>query len=1085
MAPSWLVALILAALQAAAAPHPPPKPKATPAPPPVLEGRVVGPDGKPIDGAIVVARDEKQRWTEPTLSTRTDKAGAFRFALKTRRPHLVWAQAPGLAIARREGVAPGTSVVLRLVRGGTITGVVRDGDSGAPIEGAEVTAFVWGPTPDWEPGAGRLRAVSDREGRFRVDGVDRRAHVVRASARGYAEAEQQGVLAGREISLYLQAGGSVAGLVLDAEGQPAAEAVVHLSKNGPSLGSTARTADARGGFVFPGVEPGTYTLLARHPKLGIGLSPAVEVAEAEVRRDVILLPGVAVVGRLVDPEGEPVVGRVQVAEIAGEPAPLAAARLLSAEADADGRFRIEEVPLGPSALAASAPGFATRRLDFDARPGPRPNDVGEIALDPGLRVAGRVRAPDGSPIADARLQCWQRLGGSRGSAEATSSADGRFVLGGLAAGGCSLSITASGFAPSRMQVAAGSLDLDVVLAPAGRLAGLVVDEGGAPVPAFRVSAQKGDYVTDRDEDASSEDGRFLVEDVAEGTWTLRVTAPERAPAVVSEIVVRPGRTTDVGRVRLARGGSVRGQVVGPDELPIQGASLRAERPQSLFMSFGDEPTVTSDASGLFELRGLAAGKTDVVASHPRYAEGRVSDVEVDAARPAEVRIRLGNGGRIEGTARRRNGSPMGGAMIRVWGQGQGFTSPLSATVAPDGSFSVERVPAGPVSVNLMEGSGGGYSGVASKEIEIRDGETARVELVVASILVSGSVTRGGAPVVGARVNLRSSQAGFFYASGALGMPAAAGPQRGFGTSDENGHYELIASAPGAASASVESGEPAATHRFPEVEIPDAESHVLDLELGGAPAAGIVFDSGDRSPLAGAQVRFQRKPAGDSVSAATLSGPDGRFRVELEAGDYVVTATKEGYASESLDASLGGAATADLVLGLERGHEIRGRVLDASGLPFEGATVSADEASGAESLADGSFRLSGLKEGSYDLFAAAEGRGFASRPQVPAPSEGVVLQLGAGGRVQVTLRRPDGTPAAGAWVSISSVDGVAAHTYGQRAGEDGGSVLDSPLGSVTLVASLPGRPPAKGEATVVVKATETASVELVLRPVPED
>ena len=57
------------------------------------------------------------------------------------------------------------------------------------------------------------------------------------------------------------------------------------------------------------------------------------------------------------------------------------------------------------------------------------------------------------------------------------------------------------------------------------------------------------------------------------------------------------------------------------------------------------------------MRGVPPGTAQVRALHSAYTQGLVSGVEVDPARgPAEVRIVLTQGGRIEGRVRSRDGS---------------------------------------------------------------------------------------------------------------------------------------------------------------------------------------------------------------------------------------------------------------------------------------------------------------------------------------------------------------------------------------------------------------------------------------------
>src|SRR5262249_51890028 len=156
------------------------------------------------------------------------------------------------------------------------------------------------------------------------------------------------------------------------------------------------------------------------------------------------------------------------------------------------------------------------------------------------------------------------------------------------------------------------------------------------------------------------------------------------------------------------------------------------------------------------------GTIEVVASHPNYAEGHVSGVEVDPAKgPAETRIVLAAGGRIEGWVRRRDGTGIAGAYVNVMSQrpeGRFPTSgPSMITTTADGGFVAEHVPAGRASVILMVRSGVSFMSAQTSDVDVREGETTQMELRSRDILVSGHLTRAGAPLPGVRITLRGNR----------------------------------------------------------------------------------------------------------------------------------------------------------------------------------------------------------------------------------------------------------------------------------------------------------------------------------------
>src|SRR5207245_11671233 len=89
-----LASLPLLAFQAPAV-RPSPRPAPAPTPPPALEGVVKGPDGKPVEGALVIARSASD-FGDPLLSTSTDAGGRFRLAVRRPTPHTVRVASRGL-----------------------------------------------------------------------------------------------------------------------------------------------------------------------------------------------------------------------------------------------------------------------------------------------------------------------------------------------------------------------------------------------------------------------------------------------------------------------------------------------------------------------------------------------------------------------------------------------------------------------------------------------------------------------------------------------------------------------------------------------------------------------------------------------------------------------------------------------------------------------------------------------------------------------------------------------------------------------------------------------------------------------------
>jgi hypothetical protein len=359
---------------------------------------------------------------------------------------------------------------------------------------------------------------------------------------------------------------------------------------------------------------------------------------------------------------------VSVGDLDGRPAPRVLADALKAEAGADGRFAIEAVPPGEHALGAVAPGHAAERVEVAVREGERVVDVGDVRLEVGHTIRGRVRAKAGPPVADAVLRATAGRSMMSGGVEARSEADGSFVLAGVEPTLSSVTVEAPGFALQEKTAEPGGEPLEFVLDAAGTIQGQVVDERSRPVESFRVAARTGRTEVMRFRmpvatEVVSDDGRFTLSNVAPGTYVVSVTAPELASAAVPDVKVAEGQVVDVGTVRLTAGGLVRGTVVDATGAGVEGASVSIIPPPQSFVTAGMPTPATSESAGAFELRGVAEGAVDVTATHPNFASAEPVTVQVDARKPAtDVRLVLTAGGR----SRARSASATAAAARGSW-----------------------------------------------------------------------------------------------------------------------------------------------------------------------------------------------------------------------------------------------------------------------------------------------------------------------------------------------------------------------------------------------------------------------------------
>jgi hypothetical protein len=1023
----------------------------------------------------VAAHSSAASSSDRVVVTRTDATGRFQLNPAGRPPFTVRVEAHGLAAVTIDHAALTTPLVVALAAGGVIEGTAREASTGEPVAGAQVEAR-WRDSKlplFWEPRAGVVATTTDAGGKFRLEGCAAGSHVVSAVARGKGRGENPGVRVGERVDLALVPGATLAGSVRDARGQALSDAVVRIQAEDSSALPRVMATDAAGRFEAIGLKPGRYSIIVRRENLApTVVRDLVLRGEADAHADVVLVPGAAVTGRLVGPNRKAVAGLVQFDELEGEPSPYSLAALLAMETGLDGRFWLEHVPPGSHVLIASTKGLVPTHREAEVGAFSPTLDLGDVVFEAGATIRGRVRDMTGKPIPGARV--FAPLPETPKGAEATTEKNGRFVLAIPEPGRYHLRVTAAGYG-SAFRFATTGENVDLVLDVTGSLAGFVVDESGQPVKAYLVSADREidpGEVTEgsRSESVEAIDGRFHLEDLAVGEYAVRIAAADHADGVISGVSVQGGVATDVGRIRLTRGGTVSGFVTSSEDVPIADARVVVTGANESGRS------AITDATGAFEIHGVGLGRATAVATHPDYAPGQVAGLEVDPAGGAtETRIVLSAGGRIEGWAREQDGTATAGVTIEVSpGEGQldGFGRKVVAT-ASDGTFVVEHLPPGQATVALMSQTAR-RSFSRERRVLIREQETARVEFLNRRILVSGRVTRLGAPAPEQRVQIGDGAA---FSRPGLEPRGPAEPQLGIAVTREDGSYELFVGEAGRTGVSVTDREGSALTR--SVEIPDADSFVFDISLEGVPIEGVVTDAASGRALPGTQVSVTSTSGAHAYG--TTAG-DGHFRLEGEPGEASVSAIAPGFAQATLATTVGPAGLADLRIPLERGQTIRGRVIDAAERGIFGVDVMAGTTDSgvwtAQTAHDGSFALGPLRNSPYVLLAASPTGSYGVLTNVAPGENDAVMTLRAPGQVRLRVLNPDGGPAGGVSVQIYSIDGapIGSLSGPSEPGDDSGIwEFPLPVGSLELDVTAPG-----GQSRVSLLVPEGGSVETVVK-----
>jgi len=324
--------------------------------------------------------------------------------------------------------------------------------------------------------------------------------------------------------------------------------------------------------------------------------------------------------RVVDRDGRPLAG-ARVALAAQAPS-AGVPTWAGATTDLDGRARFVDAPRGSELWLSigDGEGVLPRVRAIAALTSGEQRDLGTLALD-GCELAGVVLAPDGAPLAGARIElgvaptAFDEEHGlaplvRESRAVLASDASGSFRVRGIPAGELSLAVDhpLGGLRETVALPRAGELVLR--LAAAGRASVLVLDERGEPLPEASVALVDG-----RPRSLAGARRALLERGVAvDGRGVAQVARAGASPAAhlvcaapEHALVVLPLASPEA-EVRLPLEAPLRGRLLDADRAPLPGATLRVERAGAGTASqLAVEARATTDAQGAFVLGGLCEG----------------------------------------------------------------------------------------------------------------------------------------------------------------------------------------------------------------------------------------------------------------------------------------------------------------------------------------------------------------------------------------------------------------------------------------------------------------------------------------------
>lgn len=490
-----------------------------------ISGIVVDAHGVPLEDASV---DVEPVGGGRNESVWTDKTGTFHLVDIAKGSYTAKASTKDTIPAEpvsfeHDGEHARTGIKLTVARGGEIGGVVVD-SGGHPVAEAHVQG-------------GGSGATSDKDGRFLLTGLLPDKHTVSASTTLLGTADRE-VTIGRgehlEIRIVLVPS-SLAGIVVDARGEPVEGATVYARSETPDSFGFGMS-DEHGRFDLGGLPPSAHYKVTAQREDSRVEGPAVDVPSGNRQLRVTVHDDARITGRVIL-DGVPV---PYFGYAIGEDTDDGYTRITPVRHE-DGRFTLKDAAPGKVAVAIVGPTFARKVIRSVVVRSGEVTDLGEIAVERGEVIRGRVVDERGGAIAGATVTLVTRSAYSRGSLErlmqgevyATSDPTGAYELVGVPAATDERSIKSTH--PTRgtslpTTLPAGQSVTDLVLHATGTISGFVATREGIFAVAQLVDEERSRFYADIDSS-----GHFSFSGLVPGTYEVDVHARASYPSVKVEV----------------------------------------------------------------------------------------------------------------------------------------------------------------------------------------------------------------------------------------------------------------------------------------------------------------------------------------------------------------------------------------------------------------------------------------------------------------------------------------------------------------------------------------------------------------------